>query len=346
LSGGFVATHPFNDGNGRVSRQLYAELSAGITPKDKIFEQITASSTQSASERGGSGIVNIGSFANQDPIIKKQLVHDIYKQTDVTKYNARFSGLNYVQNKDGVFYGPHANAVSGLTEKQALWIDDVYANVRDLNIDRTAIVENRGEDESFRFALSYAIENFPGYITRFEENDGTENRMRYLNVEKLLQESDTKFMSAVADGARLYYKQYAKSLIDMLGGSELADKQIEHPAGGTISLRDRIIEMSNNFLAESIRNKPDEVGVNRSLEARFSADKTDTVTDEKTDSSVERSDGKAQLGSRRNPVIIKNTGFRGDPRRVLGHPSNPFSNVSSAYADELKRREQFGGEKS
>lgn len=43
----------------------------------------------------------------------------------------------------------------------------------------------------------------------------------------------------------------------------------------------------------------------------------------------------APVGSRENPVIA-DTGFRGDPRRVIGHPSNQMSEMGAAVADQMR----------
>ncbi len=41
------------------------------------------------------------------------------------------------------------------------------------------------------------------------------------------------------------------------------------------------------------------------------------------------------LGERGNPVVVENSGFMGDPSRVIGHPSNPNSAMTQAIAESL-----------
>jgi hypothetical protein len=142
-------------------------------------------------------------------------------------------------------------------------LEDVYFNLRDVNIDRDGVVEDRGHDTSFKFALSYAVDKFPGFVSKFESGDGAGSN-RLVAVDKLLSSGNKDFIAAMADGAREYYKEYAKSFIDMLGAGDVAQKMIEHPGGGKISVRDRIVELSNNFVAEKLGT------VRTPLEQRFS----------------------------------------------------------------------------
>ncbi|MBA2278996.1 hypothetical protein H0V99_00955 [Candidatus Saccharibacteria bacterium] len=55
--------------------------------------------------------------------------------------------------------------------------------------------------------------------------------------------------------------------------------------------------------------------------------------------SVEPVETEAPLGSRQNPVVVKGANFRGDPRKVPGHPSNPTSDMSEAFGEYLDKRE-------
>ncbi len=302
LAGGFVIAHPFDDGNGRVSRQLYSELSAGVTPDDEAFKILGASTNRTSAE-DGARTVEIGSFAKNDPEMYKIAVSSVYTKSDITKYNAQLGSLDYSQHA-GRYYGLTDKALEGLDGNQAMWFDDVYANARGLNIERTQIVEDGAKDESFRYALSYASDRFPGFVRQFEEGgDNAVGNNRVLNVESLINSGNVEFNKALATGAKDFYKLYAISVIDMLGAGELSRKKIHAEGGGKISIRDRIVELSNNFLSEDIEGKA--IRKSRPLEERLQFGRKSNKTDANAN----------KYGSRSNPVIVNHDNFRGDPKK-------------------------------
>lgn len=252
LSGGFVAAHPFADGNGRVSRALYSELSAGLTTGTKGYELATSSSSQVTGESGGSRMISLGNnVLNSDLLLKNSHKKLVYERSGLEEFRVRIAGLNYDQDQDGTYVGLPPEAREGLDPSQQLWLDDAYHNVRDITYDHKNIAQNRGEDESFKFALAYAQKQNPGALDEFvsSQDDGG-----MLQVDKLLVSGKTELLASIADGAREFYKQHALSYIDMLGDKG-AETTLDYGAKGKISVRDKIIENSGNFLAEKIGTK-------------------------------------------------------------------------------------------
>ena len=132
-----------------------------------------------------------------------------------------------------------------------MWLEDAYFNLRDVTFSRDKRATEPGGDQSFVFALSYAVEKYPGVVREFEEGEGAGHN-RFVLVDKIFKSGNKDFIAAIADGAREYYKNFALTYIDMLGAGELASTQIQHTGGGKISVRDRIIELSRNFVSEKV----------------------------------------------------------------------------------------------
>ena len=256
LSGGFVAAHPFADGNGRVSRALYSELSAGLTSGTKGYELATSSSSQVAIESGGAQMISLGNnVLNSDLLLKDFHKKLVYERSGIDELQTRIAGLNYEQDENGTYVGLPPEARVGLDGSQQLWLDDAYHNVRDITYDHKTMARNRGEDESFKFALSYAQKQTPGAIEGFVS---PKDEGGMIQVDKLLVSGNTELLASIADGVREYYKQHALSYIDMLGDKG-AKASLDYGTQGRISVRDKIIEKSGNFLAEKI-------GTDRTLE--------------------------------------------------------------------------------
>ena len=253
LSGGFVAAHPFADGNGRVSRSLYSELSAGLVKGTKGYEIATSSSSQVANEQGGSRMISLGNnVLNSDLKLRDFHKKLVYERSGVEELQTRIAGLNSEQNENGVYTGVPAEALEGLDASQQLWIQDAYFNIRDITYDHQNVAQNRGEDESFSFALAYAQKQNPGALDAFV---GPRDEGSMLQVDKLLGSGNKALIASIADGAREYYKQHALSYIDMLGDKGANSVLDYGSTQGRVSVRDRIVEKSNNFLAEKIGTK-------------------------------------------------------------------------------------------
>jgi hypothetical protein len=260
LSGGFVAAHPFADGNGRVSRALYSELSAGLVDGTKGYEIATSSSSQVADELGGSRMISLGNnVLNSDLKLKDFHKALVYERSGVDELQTRIAGLVSEQDQNGVYTGVPAEALEGLDPSQQLWLQDAYFNVRDITYDHQTIAKNRGEDESFKFALAFAEKQNPDALNPFisaPEDGGM------LQVDKMLSSGNQALLSSIADGAREYYKQHALAYIDMLSDKGANSTLDYGPQQGRVSVRDRIVEQSNNFLAEKI-------GTRRTLEDKL-----------------------------------------------------------------------------
>lgn len=320
MSSAIVASHPFNDGNGRTSRVVYGELSAGITPDNEAFDMLNAS-TKPGDLDIGARSVDIGSFARNNPDLYSIAVDAIYRRGDITRFNGQFTGLNFDRDEEtGRYLDVTNRMIEGLSPSQISWLDDVYANLRGLNFDRTQIVDTPGADPAFRYAISSASEKFPGFLQKFRVgNPDVVGNAQQLDVEAVLNSGNIDFVKAIADGAREFYKQYAMSIIDMVGG-DLSNELIDAPGGGKMTVKNRIIETSNNFLSENIQ---DHASWQQTLDERFRngnkkrPQASITVTGD----------------SKRIPL----TDFRGDPRRVLGHPSNPTNDIASAFANERRK---------
>lgn len=55
---------------------------------------------------------------------------------------------------------------------------------------------------------------------------------------------------------------------------------------------------------------------------------------------IERSEPAANATQEGKVIPYAEGQFRGDPRRVIGHPLNPFNEALQAYSDKLKEQEK------
>lgn len=256
LSGGVVAAHPFADGNGRVSRAIYSELSMGLHPGLKGHSLATESSRESLQEFGGSALFNIGSgFLLTDPQMKAVHRNILYERLDLQRSQLIPAGytISFQNKRTGLhdtFSQLHNTA--GLDVASVDWLNILYENFQGFKYDLTRAVGAIGEDESFMFALSYAEKNAPTKLDKYKlvmAHDKTT-----INVNGIFSSADPELLGMLAEGTRQYYKEYALAYIDMLGPKSRT--MIDNPHGsGKTSIRGRIVELSNNALAEKLSNK-------------------------------------------------------------------------------------------
>ena len=253
ISAGLVAIHPFSDGNGRLSRAVYGELSGGLTSGNAGHNLLTASSSLSKEEDGGARMVNVGtSVLEQDQTLAQIHKEAIYSASGIERLDVKPISGNYEKNQNGKFTGLSASALEGLDLDEKLWLEDLYRNVRGIDYTYEKVLENGSEHESFKYAVSYAASKDEGVAHAvsglIQHHEGK------IAVDHLFNSTNVELKKLLAEGVRSYYKQYARAFIDMVGAG--GDREIIGNNGvERMSVRDRIIELSNNFLSEKIRNK-------------------------------------------------------------------------------------------
>ena len=261
LAGGTVAAHPFAEGNGRVSRAIYSEISMGLHPDTPGYDLATKSSKLAREDFGGSAMFNMGSgFLTTDPQMKEVHRDIIYQRSGLERTDLIPAGymisFRDAQKKKHDTFSELYNS-DGLGVDSVGWLNVMYDNFQGFKYDRTARVGNIGEDESLRFALSYAEKMIPKRMDQYKFILDMSNTT--IGVDRIFASNDPELLGALAEGTRQYYKQYAMAYIDMLGSK--SGTQINNPHGtGTMSLGDRIVELTNNALAEKLTSKSAPLG--------------------------------------------------------------------------------------
>ncbi len=233
LAASVVATHPFVDGNGRVSRALYSDL-MGVERSDEISSARNFDSGDANRQR-----IDLGTAFTQDEWLSRWSAHYPYLLSGVPHEDLRVVIYKKDIKDDIEATTLTEDALSGLDTEERV---DLVSAIGADEFGNTYATDLEG----LMFAAALLVKNFPD----LKDYVKPQGKGSIINIHELLPslavEQKKKFVAALWQ----YRKFRAQAVIDFLSdetGSEVIT------AGGRIAVRSLVIERTNNLHASKLR---------------------------------------------------------------------------------------------